>query len=234
MILPEPIWAIDIQNLIGIIIVILFIVIPAIGQLLARMNKADGPPAGRPRPGGGPRAGAGPARKGIEDQIGDFLRRVAQGQGGQAPRAQVRQPPRPQPRPPQPVGRPVVAEVVGGRPIAAEVVDRAHREDVDPAINTRDIARHASKLGGEVARTERLVDKHLHDVFNHEVSELAKEPGRLTKRRRASKPKRAQPQPAPLPATSAAGFAALLSNAQSIRQAIVINEILTRPLERWE
>ena len=220
MILPEPIWAKGIEELIGIIIVILFIVIPAIGQLLARINKAGGPPAGRPGPGGGPRAGAGPVRKGIEDQIGDFVRRMAQGQGGQAPRAQVRQPPRPQPRPPQPVVRPV----------AAEVVDLAHRENVAPAVDTRGIAQHASKLGGEVAGTERQVDQHLHEVFDHKVGELAKQPDRLTKRRRASKSKRVQS----LPATSAAGFAALLSNAHSIRQAIVINEILTRPEDRWE
>ena len=226
MILPQPIWA-GIENVIGILVVILFIVIPAIGQLLARINKAGGPPAGRPGPGGGPAQAAGrPARKGIEDQIADFLRRVGQ---GQAPQPQVRQPPRP-----QPVVRPAAAEVIGERPIAAEVVDRGHREDVDPAIDTRGIARHASKLGGEVAWTERHVDKHLHEVFDHEVSALAKKPDRLAKRRRAAKPKRAQPQPAPLPATSAAGFAALLSNAQSIRQAIVINEILTRPEDRWE
>ena len=234
MILPEPIWA-GLEDVVGILIVILFIVIPVIGQLLARINKAGGPPAGRPRPGGGPAQAAGPpVRKGIEDQIADFLRRVGQGQGGQAPQAQVRQPPRPQPRPPQPVVRPVAAEVIGERPIAAEVIDRAHREDVDPAIDTRGIARHASKLGGEVARTERHVDTHLQEVFDHEVSALAKEPDRQGKRRRASKRKRAQPQPAPLPATSAAGFASLLSNAQSIRQAIVINEILTRPEDRWE
>ena len=36
-----------------------------------------------------------------------------------------------------------------------------------------------------------------------------------------------------MPATSAAGFAALLADADSIRQAIILNEILQRPEHRW-
>ena len=35
------------------------------------------------------------------------------------------------------------------------------------------------------------------------------------------------------PQTAAAGLAAMLADAQGIRQAILINEILQRPTDRW-
>ena len=210
------------DDLIGIILVILFIVVPVIGQIIAKINKAPGPPAGGPKGAGRPAAG----NKDVNDEIGDFLRRAARGLGQQVKQAQQQmqqQPPR------QPIARPAAAQVVRERPAEAQVIDGVHRETVQTEIDTGQFTRRASKLGGKVVRTEKKLDKHLHQVFNHELGDLARAPSKTTGRRLTT----TMQQPVDMPPTAAAGFAALLGSAENIRRAIVINEILTRPEDRW-
>ncbi len=209
------------DDLIGIIIVILFIIVPVIGQIIAKMNKAPGPPAGGPKGAGRPAAG----NKDINDEIGDFLRRAARGLGKQVKQAQQQmqqQPPR------QPIARPAAAQVVRERPIEAQVLGGGHRETVQAEIDTGQFTRRAAKLGGKVVRSEKQLDKHLHQVFNHELGDLARTSSKTAGQRLTK-----QQQPVAMPPTAAAGFAALLGSAENIRRAIVINEILTRPEDRW-
>ncbi len=210
------------DDLIWVILVILFIVVPAIGQIIAKINKAPGPPAGGPK--GAPRQAAG--NKGINDEIGDFLRRAARGLGQQVKQAQQQMQQPQQPR--QPIARPAAAEVVRERSIEAQVLGGGHRETVQAEIDTGQFTRRAAKLGGKVVRSEKQLDKHLHQVFNHELGDLAKTPPKTAGQRLTK-----QQQPVAMPPTAAAGFAALLGSAENIRRAIVINEILTRPENRW-
>ena len=65
--------------------------------------------------------------------------------------------------------------------VEAEIVDRLHREGVESAINTGEIARHASKLGSRVFQAEKQFERRTDDVFSHEVSDLSKQPSRLAK-----------------------------------------------------
>jgi len=217
MIVFDPLWAFDVDNIIGIVVVILFIIVPAIGQLLKAAKPKQPPGQGRARAAPRPAAGE------IEGEIGDFLRRAAQARPAQGgPRA---------PRPARPVVPPLVADAVHEQPVEAEIVGE-HRRELESTISTDQFDQRTSRLGGEVVREEKQLREQVHGTFDREVSELSKRSSKPTGSRRKSRSK--PRQSAALPETAAAGLAALLSNADSIRQAIVVNEILTRPEDRWE
>jgi len=224
MIAFDPLWAFDIDNIIGIVVVILFIIVPAIGQLLKAAKPKQPPGQGRARAAPRPAAGR------VEDEIGDFLRRAAQARPAQAGP--------PAPRPLRPAVPPLMADVVHEQPVEAEIVAEHRRGELESTISTDQFEQRSSRLGGDVVREEKQLREHLHGTFDHEVSDLSKQASKPTGSRRKSRSKARQsdaaPAPAALPETAAAGLAALLSNADSIRQAIVINEILTRPEDRWE
>ncbi len=216
----EPLWAVDVGGIIAAIFVIIM-VITAIGNMIAKMNEQQA--KGQRRPGGAPRAQqpqqqGGGRGGGIGDEIAEFLRRAAQGQAApQQPQA---------PPPPRPARRkPLAAEPVE----AVAVADEPGRRAVGTGIDTSRFEQSTGKLGGDVTEEQRKFDEHLHGTFDHEVSELAGT-RRTVEASSEPEPKRR----AQVPSTAAAGFAAMLSNADNIRQAIVITEILNRPLDRWQ
>jgi len=92
---------------------------------------------------------------------------------------------------------------------------------INQDLNTSRFQRHARELGEEVVHAESHFEEHLHSVFDHQLGRLGE----------GSAPK---PGEAGIPATAAAGLAAMLADAQSLRQAIVLSEILSRPEHRWE
>jgi hypothetical protein len=223
-----PLLALNIGNLIWLIVVIVFIVLPAIGQLLAKAGHQQ-------RPGGGPRplrppGGGAPARRppagGLEDEIGEFLRRAAQQR-----RAQAAPPPRPGP-PPAP------ASATGPQVVEAEVVPtpalgEGIKRHVGQYLDAGEFRQRAAQLGGEVAQADQQVEQRLHSRFDHELSLLAATPGESAQAPAAEQPIDRLGPAAALPPTAAAGLAAMLGSSEGIRQAIVINEILTRPEDRW-
>jgi len=225
MIELAPIVFADVENLIKIVLVILFIVVPAVLQLLnkGRNQKKPAPPQRRPAPGPQRPAGDKPAVGELEDEIGAFLRRAVERRGGRQ---------RPVKRP---AGEPVVAEVVGRRPLSVEAVAEIPlgEEVRQHTLDTGEFARRAATLGGEVAQADANIDDRLHQVFDHDVSSLAGKPGESALPPQALSPTEPEDHVTELPATAAAGLAALFANAQSVRQAVIINEILPRPEHRW-
>lgn len=160
------------------------------------------------------------------DAFQELLREIAEQQGG--PPAGGRPPAGP------PVARrvppakaspweAVTAEVVEAEPVEAEPLRReAVAAHVAQHVNTGDIQRHTAQLGAEVALADDKVEARLQQKFDRAV-------GRL---HGATQPPAALAPTAPPPAP-AAEIAALLRNPTSVRQAIVLNEILTRPEHRW-
>ena len=240
-----PLLALDRGDLIWLIVVILFIVVPAIGQLLARMGRQQQPRGGRPpgpppgggAPAGGPprgalaarppgRAAAGRPPGGLEDEIGEFLRRAAQQRQGQ-----------PAP-PPRPAGRPHVAQPAGQQLVEADVVRQPAigdgiKQHLGEYLDAEEFRRRAAELGEEVAQADEHIEQRLHAKFDREVSRLAGRPGESADAPRVEPAEEPEDRLAELPSTAAAGLAAMLSNDVGIRQAIVINEILSRPEQRW-
>jgi hypothetical protein len=233
-----PLLAADWGTVIWIIAVILFFVVPAIGQALGKLFGQQKPAPPR-RVGGAPvpqraqpipqraqpapqraqpapQRAQQPAARGLDDEISEFLRRAARGQAGQAQQPGRPRPAAPPPRParkPEPVLEAEVVEEVGARPVGAR-------------LDTKEFASRSAKLGGEVVGAERQFEQHLQEAFDHKLGDLG------GKQPKAKAP--AQAEPAPMPPAAAAGFAALLGSAEDIRQAIVLNEILTRPVDRWQ
>jgi len=211
-------WAAGWADMIGIVVVILFFVIPIIGQMFAKMRQPQ-----KPDPGRGPRPGGGPPGQAMEDEIGDFLRRAMKRGGAE----QARPRPRPVERPPlaqlaEPQ-QPLEAEVVRDAPLGSGV-----KKHVGQYLDSGEFQRRTSQLGDEVAQADEHVEKHLHEVFDHQLGQVANIPGE------SALPSRAGPlTPERLPPTAAAGLPVLLSNAENIRQAIIITEILQRPEHRW-
>ncbi len=226
-----PLWALGAGDLIGIVLVILFIVIPAIAQVLSKIGKVQ-QPGGGARPGQPPQARP-PARRpaggGVEDEIGEFLRRVAQRLGGQVAA---------EPHPPPAAEPPIRAEAVAQQPVEAEIVregplgDRV-RQQVKEHLNTGKFDRRASQLGDEVAQADEQLEDRLHKKFDHEVSRLAGRLGESATVPGVQEAGEVEDRLSEIPLTAAAGLAAMLGTAETARQAILINEILGRPEDRW-
>ncbi len=244
-----PLFAMDLEKIIPIIIFAIVVLSSIVSQFLAKQRQQQG---GR-RPQRGPmdelQAGGQPGRPqarkpaALEDEIGDFLRRAAKGGGRQQPQA----PPPQQARPPQASlpPRPVQARPKPSRPsrprapvprraqqpLAAEIVEPARppvgqglSAQVARDIDTADIARHAGALGKETSQATAKLEHQIHEKFDHQLGDLQHQP-------QATQPEAAQESA--LPITSAAGLSALLSDAESLKQAIILNEILQRPDHRW-
>ena len=219
-----PLFAQGWGELIGFIITALIAVIYVIGQLLKVGQQPQQPPGGRP-PGGGGAAGR-PPGGGLEDEIGEFLRRAARHRQGQ-PAAR-----------PHPGGQPAAAGPAEPQIIEAEVVGQPAigegiKQHVGKYLDAGEFRRRAAELGEEVAQTDEQLEQRLHTKFDREVSRLTDRPGESASMPRAGQAEEPEDRLAELPSTAAAGLAAMLSRPESIRQAIVISEILTRPEGRW-
>lgn len=243
-----PLLALGAQEIITFVVFAIVMLASVISQFLAkkREQQAERRPERRPmevnpmdemQAGGqqpGPQQLSRPQAKKpvtMEDEIGDFLRRAARG-GDQQPAkprpaqqarpAQANLPPRPAQSRPKPARPRAPVPRRAQPPLTAEIVDPVRPpvgqglgKQFTRGINTADITRHANELGNQ---TRKMFD---HQVGNlQHLSDAAK-----TENEAASEPM--------LPLTSAAGLGALLSDADSLKQAIILNEILQRPAHHW-
>jgi hypothetical protein len=212
-------------DLLTLLMVIIFIVVPLLGQFLSKL-KAPTPPKNPARP----MRPAKPAASGtVQSEIEEFLRRANQKKASSGNRPQ-----RPQPARAKSAEKParaeiVRAEVVRERPVGGEV-----ERHVKKYLDEEEFTRRSEKLGEEVAEADDKIEQHLKSVFDHSLSKIAATPG-VTASPPSSKLADAAPQITLATASVAAGdVAALFGNPLSIRQAVIISEILNRPLERWQ
>ncbi|MBC8352192.1 MAG: hypothetical protein H8E66_09385 [Planctomycetes bacterium] len=161
--------------------------------------------------------------------IEEFLKRAAQ-------RRAQQQPPRPQaPTPRAAPPRPRPAEILD-----AEIIDEV--EIIEPHVfGESSVAEHVqdhmrsgvhderlSHLGENVGRADDRMEDHLHEYFEHDLGQLGAKTAAAAdssldddspgQQREIAKP---------------TNYFELLANPDSIRQAIILNEILMRPTDRW-
>jgi len=220
MIRMPLIWAVDADLIITIAIVLFGIIIPLILNVVNKLKEVQqkmaggGPPQQqRPRPR--------PADPNVEDEIGEFLRRAAARRQGAPPQQQ-----------PQAVRRPLQEQPVEA--VLLEPSSASHRPDVAEHvahdIDTRKFSEREKQARRRAAEAERKA-KQRSRKFEHEVSHLPGGSGAArSEHGKKEPPKLSQ---ADAGAGLAAGLPALLRNTHSLRQAIVINEILQRPEDRW-
>lgn len=151
---------------------------------------------------------AAPPRKPLAERMRSL------GDAAAASRARPSPPPQPprerKPRSPQRVGPP------RPRSVAEHVAEHV-------GAATQEFRKEVSNLGERVKQADEQFDVQLQKKFDHTLGSLAPRPA-----------SRASDQPAaPETATLAAQIAALLASPGGVRQAIVLNEILNRPTDRW-
>lgn len=198
------------DDIIGWLVVLLFVIVPAIGQLLAKMRQAQ-PPGGAPGPKKPPAE--------VADEIEVFMRRVLGGE-----EAPEKPPVKPQPRP---VEQPVRAELIEEEPSVEKLTEHA-KDYFDSDKSTK----HTDNLGQEVASTGNQFEQHSHQVFDHELEQLDTAASQASPINvgTASTGFWQTPEAPPLFATS---LSVMLSDPDSLAQAIILSEIIHRPEERW-
>jgi len=236
-------FAAKLEDFIFPLVVILFLIISAVGQVLGKIREAQqaqqrprGGPAPRP---GGVRPNVPPAHDPVRGEVEDFLRDAAQRRAVRGP--QQAAPPRPtQPpvpgwrasMPPQPVPAP--------RPVEVELAELVPEDDASVADHVRrrlpaqEFGSLRPEVGTGLSQTAEAIEEHLHEVFDHRLGKLGDTPGESPLAVEAEEAETPEDRITPVPATAAAGLAAMLADPGSLRQAIVLNEILQRPLDRWE
>lgn len=225
------------------LVVFLFLAILGIGQLLAKIRQARqaeqrrrGGPIARP---GGMQPGVPPARDPVRAEIDEFLREAA-GRGDAGRPQQARQVGPPQP--PAPAWRPSTTtppwlqeEPVHVEPVELELLpeNTSVAEHVRQQAARQEFRALPSDVGTGLSETGRSIKDRLHGVFDHRLSTLGETPGESAHATQAEEAETPEDRITPLPAVAAAGLAALFADSRSVRQAILINEILQRPEHRW-
>jgi hypothetical protein len=234
----------DDGDVVFFLIVILFLVIGGLTQLFKKLQEAQDPR--RPRPGGRPggvRPHAGPGRDPVRDEIARFLQDAADRRGvgprpaqrvGPQPARRVGPPPaapqRPAPGgwPQRPAETPVLLEPIETVPEPASVAEHVRKQ-----VPGQQFGGLTSDVGQRLARTGEVVQEHVHEVFDHQVGRLEGTPGESAYAAQAEEAETPEDRITALPQTAAAGLAAMLAEPVSLRQAIVLTEILQRPEHRW-
>jgi len=215
-------WGAGVLEWLPFLVAIIIMIASAVAQWLGKARQAPQRPLQGPqRPAGeAPPPARRPQGNAVDDEIGEFLQRAAQRRARQAAPA----------APPERrlADQPVLAEAAGETPVGGQV-----SEHVQEFLDAGEFSRRTAQLGGEVAQTDAQLGEHLRDVFDHEVGRLAERPGESAAAPVVEGSPLPEDQPAAVAATSSADLIALLSNPEGIRLAIVINEILRRPEERW-
>ena len=176
----------------------------------------------------------------MKDEVEDFLRRVAQMRAQAEAQAKGQQPapPPPQKPPKQRAQRPQAPQppprLVPERQLTAPFAPAVEPEVINAELAERDavsqyvqrdirgpqeIAEHTRMLGAEVDAADEKLEAHLHQVFDHQL-------GRLKKTASESA---AGPPSKPVTEMSLEQIQRLLRSPSSIRDVIILTEILRRP-----
>ncbi len=210
----------DVWDIIRIAAIVLLVVVPVLAKLFRRAEPA--------RPAGGRPAGGFVELEDddeeeeeavLNEEIERFLREATGGQ---------RKPP------PAPAPEPIVAEIV--RPRRLSDSGSRHLETSVDADEQR-FGLHTSHLGEEVGQADDEMEDHIHAAFDHRL-------GGLSDTSVGADVPDADVHEADVydqtPGSSedktpslAAELAATFRDPQSIRQAIILSEILSRPEHRW-
>ncbi|NLF09136.1 MAG: hypothetical protein GX594_14345, partial [Pirellulaceae bacterium] len=197
------------NDLIGWLVLFFFIIVPAIGQLLAKLRA--------PQPPGGGRRPAKPPGE-IVDEIEVFMRRVLGGED-----VPERPPVEPQPRP---VEQPVQAVVIEDEPRVGQLSKRAKG-----SFDSEKPAKPIAGPGKEAATAASHYNQNVHQSFDRQLGALDIAAMQAASPAEPAPLVAGQP-PAESPPLFAAGLAVMLSNPASLAQAVVLSEIFQRPEDR--
>ncbi len=197
----------DIGDVFGVLLVIVVIVVTVVGRLISWVQALSAEEARKARQ----RAQNAPRRAPLDDEIGEFLRKAGQRRGGGAATA----------RPPQPASR---------QP------PRARREepvDITPIEESPQRFKPLESGLATQAQADAAMEGHLRQVFDHGLGQLStagQSPAPTANAAAVS----GEQSLADALALGPSGLVGLLASGVVMRQAIVLSEIIQRPVDRWK
>lgn len=250
--MSQPILAADFTQIAITLVIIFFAAMKALFEANKKPGPKRGPvvppqPVNNPRPAipNAPQPVGGQQADQLRSQVEEFLRRA-----GRPPQAAEPQPPQPRPTSeiellvgdqarsskPEAVAEPVRGRAKRQSPEVPASDKRPPRRSVSPkrrvtlaeraadreAVRLSKLPEQPPHLGKRIIEEDTQFDNQLKAKFDHTVGTLTES---------SSKPQATVT--APVPATPAAQIAAMLANPEGVRQAVILNEILHRPSDRW-
>ena len=252
----QPVLAVDIGEVLVGLVALIFVIIRQLFEANknAGANRAKPPAIPQPQPQNpnkapGPAAGAGQQADPLRAQVEEFLRRAGrppqqnQPRPKSGPASQIEvllTPAQPEQRT---IGQPLrqadwrQTPSSSASPQSAAGTERARNAARSKPRKRKSVAEHvaeqvtsradslgvqASKLGQRIAAEDQQFDTQIKAKFDHAVGTLG------------GSESSASGEQSPLSTDSpAAQLAAMLANPSGIRQAVLVNEILRRPSDRW-
>lgn len=175
------------------------------------------------------------------NEIEEFLKRAAamraRQQGAQAspprqPAAPAPAPPPQRPAPLSPLSRRSQSDIVED----AEVIDA---EEVDIEGVSRSVARHldnsafrerSTHLGERIKSADEAIESHLHETFEHRLGTLGGKTAQAEDSALDDDENTARQAAA---SSTQFDLRSLLQSPQSVRNAIILSEVLNPPYDRW-
>lgn len=150
------------------------------------------------------------------NELEKLLREVAQ-QGGRVP------PPR-RNEPELEIMDDTNVEIIDAEPLHEDVMEHVAEsmDTTDVTSHAAQLSRHASQLGAQVGQADEKLEDRLHEKFDHDLGKIHDES--------VTRAGQGEQEGVALTASDIVG---MLSNPKSISQAVVLNEILQRPIDRW-
>ncbi len=189
-----------------LLFVIVVFVVAAVGKLMSWLQALSAAESQKARQ----RAKNAPRRTPLDDEIGEFLRKASQRRAGGPAAA----------RPPQPASR---------QP------PRARRQELVEVTPVEESPQRFKPLESGLAtqaQADAAMEGHLRQVFDHGLGQLSsagQSPAPAASPTAAS----GEQSVADALALGPSGLVGLLASGVVMRQAIVLNEIIQRPLDRW-
>lgn len=215
-----PLFAIVIP--IKLIIFAVVMILYVLNHLISAVKKPPGKTD--PRSPVAPRPQA-QTRQQVDNELNDFLRRAAEKRAEastQSPAAASagRESPRSRKR-------------KSTTPVAVQPVEQSlTQRRMVSSLETRDEARAPVVPIGQLAQSVNEIDSHVQQVFDHRLGQLGA-PIPAVSGVSASATATGSQDTQALAPTLASEISALLANPRSLQGAIILNEILSRPEERW-
>jgi hypothetical protein len=216
---------------------LVFIIVYVVNHLLAALRSGPTAPRKDPRrkADAGPRpprppqpqpAQPTPEQAKLNTEIEQFLKRASERKGERLKRES---PVTPAPKPPKKAPKQPLRETsVAVEPLPQRSFD-AVASSVEQHLGSRGFKQRTEHLADDIVRADQQMEDHLQKAFSRKVGTLGD-----------AKPSGAQPATDAVPAAtttdrSEAGLAlaGMLANPQTLKQMIVLHEILQRPDDHW-
>lgn len=215
-----PLIAFDLWEALPIVVVVVLWILGAVNQFITKNREAAAKQRAGQNQAGAPPQGADAQRNEVEE----FLRDVVKRRGKDGPPRKVK--PREmevellEPEPEE------TRRLVQARPTEASIRLKKRLAD-----EVRGKSRKPPKPQSNVELADERMVKHMQEVFDHNLGTLTADS--ITEAEDVTQGASAFRQKIATSSITAAGLGAMLRDQQSLKEAIVLMEILKRPEERW-